>query len=231
VSVLSETLLANARDVRAAWKRMPEWVREGSGIPHELDVAMCCLRETLDAIELAEYEAKRPAALSGLAPWLVGRPFVFDGRRPWGVATTDGRVGATDGMAILLLDAGEAPPLTWPGFETPAECDARAGALMRMVAKWKGPTATTAEALRSWLDQAEPADRGAAVARIGDATFDAALLRAWILPAAELSGGEVLVRWRGALDPARFEGFGWTALVMPRREETPKGPQLAEEHQ
>lgn len=54
--------------------------------------------------------------------------------------------------------------------------------------------------------------------RVGAAVVDAFLVAHWIVPAIQLGGDDrIVVEWTGTLDPVRFIGAQWSAVVMPYR--------------
>jgi hypothetical protein len=175
------------------------------------------------ARQAAEAEAARVAWLAAtpidvrdLPAWHVARPDSVkltenQWQGPWGFVMSDGRTGATDGFALIVVDGGNVPPCTREGWADPAQVDRSVGRIL-------GPRATgsgtaTAGKVREWL-----ASRGErTMVRVGPASIAAHIVDVWVRTALGADDQIVRVTWGGDLDPVCFAGDGWKALVMPRR--------------
>lgn len=192
-----------------------------------LDEAMEALCEVADKIETERHETALPPTLRDLPAWHLSRPECaapWHYRKAWGLALPDGRVGATDGAAILLVADGPEPPLTHEQFLSRDACASRIERIIDV--SFAHEMDCTYDGLRRWLD----APRGSNVVRLGDCRLDAHMIEAWVCSAVRGAAGSFRVRWSSdALNQVRFEGEEWVAVVMPRRHapDEEMGPDLA----
>lgn len=183
-----------------------------------------------DAMALWEARKPNPMSLPSLVAWLGEVPSYGVHSSGFCGGSEDGRgVAACDGHAFLYVSGISAPPgKTRSGLPFEPDRifnDATQGVRQSVI--------VDALVVEPWLDGAvvieNRFDVGAAISvvRVLGAELDAALLRRWVLPAAQLTEGRIEVS--GALDgqgPVVWRAPGWSAIVMPRRHDEAVGPSL-----
>lgn len=160
---------------------------------------------------IAAWEAEQPETLDALLAWAARMPS-DDGRFPYH-ATIDGGAAVGDGWALIAIDGATSTGSEWS--------KKIATAITKVSAQTFGRATVSPEALAAWLS--EP-DVDGEVPRIGTALgvpISRALVARTAGHAARITGAEVTVAvgYAGTI----WSGPGWRAVVMPLRENGPRG--------
>ena len=130
----------------------------------------------------------------------------------WRTSEYAGATVITDGHALVcasgvrVADLGGSEPL-------PPESIEKVVAPTRATAKFA--RTASAEALARTIAEAKGRE---VTVRIGDAWFNAALIRKWVEPFLALTPRKIAVRHHGPCTPLVLDAVAWFALVMPLRE-------------